>query len=170
MIKDHEFVDAYFTNNERTIVESIWWSRKEKVYRTHICKVEDDNPTWKELLEIVSIDDLHERTWQRINEMRTALDKSIVDIVLGQESEDDGWIQHKEGLAKQSAESFLNALFMDNSDDEVANKEKLFMFKLALFDWDKIKNVEDKQFKSSLRKSKSIADAVSIIIEYFSKS
>ena len=166
MIKDHDFIDAYFTNNERTVVESIWWSESEKVYRTHVCKVEDGNPTWEKLLETVSIDDLHERTWQRLNEMREELANSLVEIT----SDGDDWIQYKEKLGKLSAEAFLDVLFMDQSDNDESNKEKLFVFKLALFDWEKIKNVNDKEFKRKLRKAGSIAETVGIIIDYFSKS
>ena len=162
MIKDHEFVDAYFTNNEYNVVESIWYSPKEKVYRTHIVKAENDNPQWQELLEIVTVDDLMERSYIRIQEQREIFAESIAQVA----SEGNDWAEVKEQLSKGSAEAFLNVLMFDQSDDDEANKEKLFIFKLALFDWEPIKNSDDKELKKSLRKAKTIIEAVYIVVTH----
>lgn len=159
MIKDHEFVDAYFTNNEYNIVESIWYSPKEKVYRTHIVKAENDNPHWQELLKVATVDDIMERSYIRVQEQREILADSIAQVA----SEGNDWAEVKEKLAKGSAEAFLDVLLFDQSDDEEANKEKLFVFKLALFEWDVIKNSKNKELKKSLRKAKTILEAVHLV-------
>ena len=162
MIAGHDFVDAYFTNNEYNVVESIWYSPKEKVYRTHIIKAENDNPQWQELLKVVTVDDLMERSYIRIQEQREIFNESIAQVA----SEGNDWAEVKEQLSRGSAEAFLNVLTFDQTDDDEANKEKLFIFKLALFDWEPIKNSNDKELKKSLRKVKSIVEAVNLVTNH----
>ena len=162
MIEGHQFVDAYFTNNERTIVESIWYSKEEKTYRTHIVMAENNNPQWQDLLKVITVDDLMERTYIRIQEQKEILSESIAQVA----SEGEDWAQVKEQLNKGSAEAFLNVLTFDQSDDDEANKEKLFIFKLALFDWEPVKNSNDKELKKSLRKAKSIAEGVQLVLTH----
>lgn len=159
MIAGHDFVDAYFTNNEYNMVESIWYSQEEKVYRTFNLVADDNNPNWKKLLQIVSADDIMERSYIRHQEQKEILSESIAQVA----SEGNDWAEVKEQLSRGSAEAFLNVLLFDQTDDEESNKEKLFVFKLALFEWDPIKKSNDKELKKSLRKAKTIIEAVHLL-------
>ena len=165
MIEGHNFVDGYFITGEYDIVETIWFEPNEEVYRTHVVAAEKGDAEWEKLLKIVTVDDLMERTYIRIQEQREAIADAVVEVA----SEGDDWAEVKEKLGRGSAEAFLNILLFDQSDDEEANKEKLFIFKLALFEWDPIKNSKNKELKKSLRKSKTILEAVHLITSELNK-
>ena len=52
--------------------------------------------------------------------------------------------------------------------NEEENKERLFLFKLATFEWDKIKDA-DKTFKKNIRKAKDIHEVLSVISNHLKK-
>ena len=159
MIEGHTFIDGYFINGDYDIVETIWFEPNEEVYRTHVVLAEDGDSEWEKLKEIVSVDDLMERTYIRFDELKEQLDEAIVAVA----SEGSDWESVKTELGKGSAEAFLEVLMFDKGDNEETNKEKLFIFKLALFDWEPIKTSKDKELKKKLRKAKSIIEAVHIV-------
>jgi hypothetical protein len=49
--------------------------------------------------------------------------------------------------------------------DPDKDKEKLFMFKLTLFEIEDIKNSKNRELKSQLRKAKNLIDAAEIAIK-----
>lgn len=166
MIEGHDFVDGYFINNDYDIVETLWYSPTEEVYRTHVVMAEDGDIEWEKLKTIVTVDDLMERTYIRASEQKEIL----ADAIAAAASEDVAdWQAIKEELGRGSATAFLDALFLDKTDDTEANKEKLFIFKLALFEWDPIKESKNKELKKSLRKSTSILEAIHLVTSELSK-
>lgn len=166
MIEGHDFIDGYFINNDYDIVETLWYSPTEDVYRTHVVMAEDGDIEWEKLKKLVSVDDLMERTYIRASEQRDLVADAIVAVAADDE---DDWKALKEELARGSATAFLDALFLDKTDDDENNKEKLFIFKLALFEWDPIKNSKNKELKKALRKSTSILQAVHLVTSELNK-
>ena len=168
MIEGHVFVDADFVNNERTLVESIWWSAKEEVYRTHLVKAEEGNIQWEKFLKhpidesgrCATIDDLMERTYIRNQEAENLRDQMLLRAM---DVKDEFVKETQDNVTKDSMESLLKAIFTldcrpESTEDQ--NKERLFLFKLALFEWDKIGDIQDKELKKNIRKSKNVTEAL----------
>lgn len=164
MFKDHRHIDTYFINNEKTIVETIW-ADEDDVVRTMEIEADDNDPQWQQLLEHLSVDDIHEATYRNIREQN----QSFKDTILKIASEGNDWVSHKDELNRNTAKSFISILFSQDVDDKNA-KEKLFMYKLELFEMDEIKNSTDREAKKALRKSESIAEATYIACKIFLNS
>jgi len=155
MIEGHDFVDAYFTNNERTVVESIWWSTEEEVYRTHLVKAEEGNKQWEALLTNINIDDLHERTYKRIAELNDTFKETIKDIAMNDDS-----------IIIGGSKDGLQLALIDFIFNEKLDKEELFAFKLKLFEVDAVKESHNRELKAKLRKAKDIVECIQVAIKF----
>jgi len=168
MIEGHDFVDAYFINNERTVVETLWYSPTDDVYRTHMVVAEEGEADWNKLLETVNIDDLHERTYKRIKEQDAIFKETLIDIA---KNDDNSWVAYKDDLNKDALKAFIDVVFKENPNEEDENsKEKLFLYKLELFELESVKNSTDKDLKKKLRKSQDMIEATHIACKIFLNS
>lgn len=163
MIEGHTFVDAYFTNDDRNVVETLWWSPEEDVYRPYIIMAEEGNLDWKKFLEtpidengrIVTVDDLHESTVNKFRRDREAFENIIQDM------------GKQEGIIYDVPDDPINSDLFENILDiifepfvEKEHKEKLFMLKLKLFENEIIKASTDRPLKAKLRKAKNFVDVI----------
>ena len=147
------FVDAYFTNNERTVVNVLWENdNKENIEETVI--VETNDPAWENLLNQpeVTIDKLHERTINRNREQRRIFEEQVIAIAKRDGLWDDLHENDGEVLAK-----LADMILLDEKD---INGEALFKFKLKLFENKMVEESTDREAKSELRKSKTYYDAI----------
>lgn len=157
MIEGHDFVDAYFLNNERTIVESLWYSETDDAYRTHVCAAEEGEAEWEKLLTFIDIDDLHERTYKRIAEQDEIFKETLIEIA---KNDENSWVAYKDDLNKNVVKTFIDVIFKENLSEKDENeKEKLFLYKLELFEIDAVKNSKNKELKKKLRKSQNTIEA-----------
>lgn len=196
MYDNHTFVDAYFLDEDRTVCESLWYSADENVYRTHVAIAEEGDAEWQKLLEYpiddtgrtITLEDLYERTYIKLKEDKEAfkeiikgitdedefaghrveLQNQIENLKKQFENEKIEFENNKENFKKQNIISLLDILVnLDKSrDSEDDNKEQLFLFKLALFEWDMMSDLKDKELKREIRKSKSVLEALSLAINY----
>lgn len=157
MIEGHNFVKAYFTNNERTIVESLWVNDKNEVRILEI-EAEDDNPSWKELLTYINIDNLHEATYNYIKEKNDDYYDTVIAI-----ARERSLIYDVDTINSNVSVAIAKTLFKDFDPEN--DKEALFMFKLGLFEVPKIKDSSNKELKAKLRKAKSIIEALHVSCE-----
>ena len=67
-MEDHSFLNAYFINEERTVVESLWQD-KEGVVRELTVEAREGDPAWENILNHIDIDTLHEMTFKRIRDL-----------------------------------------------------------------------------------------------------
>lgn len=155
MIEGHDLADAYFTNNEKTVVETIWYSQKENVQRTLIIKAEEGNQQWENLLTKISIDDLHENTVAKMREGRELFEQVLLQIATT-----DG-IDIDDILADENK----TIDFILDWIDTKFSTEQLFKLKLRIFEREKIKQSEDRKLKANLRKAKTLYE----ILEAYSK-
>ena len=147
------FVDAYFTNNERTVVNVLWENdNKENIEETVI--VETNDPAWENLLNQpeVTIDKLHERTINRNREQRRIFEEQVIAIAKRDGLWDDLHENDGEVLAK-----LADMILLDEKD---INGEALFKFKLKLFENKMVEESTDREAKSELRKSKTYYDVL----------
>jgi hypothetical protein len=156
------FIDAYFTNNERTVVSILWENDKnEVVEETVLAKANEAG--WENLLNQpeVTIDKLHERTVNRNREQRAIFEEQVVEI-----AKRDGLIYDGDVINTDLYKMFVKTIF--NSElTEKEVKEQLFMFKLALFELDKIKESDNREMKAALRKAETLPVALKIGCELF---
>ena len=156
------FIDAYFTNNERTVVSILWENDKKEVVEETVL-AEANEPGWENLLNQpeVTIDKLHERTVNRNREQRAIFEEQVVEI-----AKRDGLIYDGDHINTDIYKMFVQTIFnTELTEKEV--KEQLFMFKLALFELDKIKESNNREMKAALRKAETLPSALKIACELF---
>jgi hypothetical protein len=158
MIEGHIFVDAYFTNNERTVVETVWFSEDDQAYRTYNIIAEDGEADWHKLLETINVDDIHERTYKKIKEQDEILKDSVVEVAT-----ERGLIYDVNVVSSDMYNALVRVLF--DKFDEEEHKEKLFMMKLKLFEYPAIQRSKNNKLKSELRKAKTPLEATKIAIQ-----
>ena len=157
-IKGSEFLTAHFSDNERTIVEAYWVTPDGKETRVEYIEAKDSDPNYQELLKHVSIDMLHELTYKNIRASDNAFKDDIISIAKGR-----GMVYDIDSINTDIYKAITTAIFKPFDPEE--DKEKLFMFKLQLFELDKIKTSTDKIKKAELRKSKDIMEALKVAID-----
>ena len=155
-IPGHEFVRAHFSNNERTTVESFWTDGK--VERVEYIEAKEGDLNWENLLTHIDIDTLHEATYQHIKEQNTVFEESVIKI-----AKERGLVYDLSNLNNNVCKLIVDLIFGDF--DKEKDKEKLFMFKLQLFEIEKIKQSKNRSAKAKLRKCNNIMDAVKIAID-----
>jgi len=176
MIEGHTFVDAYFIDEDRVTLESVWFNPTTKTYTSHIIVAEEGDAEWEKFLNTpindagrtVTLEELYERTYIRLKELEEEQKEIVRNFSIG----DDSFIQEaKSELTKQNLVKLLNLMFtLDNREDctEEENKERLFLLKLATFEWDKLKDA-DKTFKKNIRKAKDVHEVLSVISNHLKK-
>ena len=155
-IPGHEFVRAYFSNNERTTVESFWTDGN--VERVEYIEAKEGDPNWENLLTHIDIDDLHEATYKHIREQNEVFEDSIIKI-----GKERGLLYDINEIDTDVYKVLAQCLF--GPFDEEKDKEKLFLYKLQLFELDAIKKTKSKIKKKNLRQAKSIIEATKIAID-----
>ena len=156
------FIDAYFTNNERTVVSILWENDKKEVVEETVL-AEANEAGWENLLNQpeVTIDKLHERTVNRNREQRALFEEQVVEI-----AKRDGLIYDGDIVNTDLYKMFVKTIF-NTELTEKETKEQLFMFKLALFELDKIKESNNREMKAALRKAETVPVALKIGCELF---
>ncbi len=157
-LKDH-FIDAYFIDNERENIEVQTTSPDGKsVYATVIPfeKPGEDGkyPSGGESLEalksVMSVDDLHERTFNKKKEEKKLFDEQVMRI-----AKKDGLILDETKVDPKHFPSVINAII-----NEDTNEDHLFALKLALFEVNAISESKDEEAKSAIRKSTSKSETM----------
>ena len=72
MIDGHIFVDAYFTDEERKTLETVWFNPDSKEYNSHIIIAEEGDSEWEKFLkpeDLISIQKKYNLKLDKINGM-----------------------------------------------------------------------------------------------------
>ena len=152
-IPGHEFLTAHFSNNDRTIVESYWTTPDGKETRVEYIEAKEGDPSWENLLTHMDIDTLHESTYKQIRAQNEAFENDVVKI-----GKERGLIYDLSEGSSNLYKMIAHAIFADFNEEE--DKERLFLFKLELFELDAIKKSKSRNLKSNLRKSKNLLEAI----------
>tara|TARA_Y100001958_G_C20980916_1_gene372129 strand:+ start:109 stop:612 length:504 start_codon:yes stop_codon:yes gene_type:complete len=167
MIEEHTFVDAYFTNNDRSVLESLWLDPTGKITRPFYIEVNKDPDIYKEFLKTkrndngvltqVTEDWIHERTYKRIREQRTAYEAEIVRIAK----------ENNEYLDVITENGVNHDLLLKYLDDTTKTVDKeIFALKLRMFEREHVNYSEDRELKAKLRKAQSIKEVVKLYLEF----
>jgi len=153
---DHTLVNAYFTDNEKSIVCTEWQSNTEdEAFRTYTFNADENNRWWRALLKHhIDIDSIHENTVARIRNMRQTYEDELVAIARAN-NELTEYTSNIEALQDSMLDYF----------DKLHDNESLFKLKLKIFEREKIKQNENRELKANLRKAKTLYE----ILEAYSK-
>ena len=154
-IPGHEFVRAHFSNNDRTTVESFWTDGD--VERVEYIEAKEGDPNWQNLLTHIDIDALHEATYQHIKEQNAVFEESVIKL-----AKERGLLYDIDELSTDTYKLLSNMLFKKFNKEE--DKEKLFLYKLSLFEVPEIKESKSSVKKKKLRQAKNILEATKIAI------
>jgi|TARA_B100000035_G_scaffold312953_1_gene325556 hypothetical protein len=147
--------DAYFFNDDRSIVRTIWHDNDSKEIIRDIPAQEDNAQYRKFMVEMNKaggIDALHERTYEYLKDTQENFENQVVEIA------------KRKGLWGEIIDNDNRVLmkladFIMYDQKQIDNKS-LFKFKLALFEKDIVKNSTDRKAKAGLRKAESYYDAI----------
>ena len=157
MFNEENFITANFIDNERKTIEVLLKSDDGTAVNPYILEYDVDNSICQELLKLCSLDQLHENTYSKKQEERKAFVNQVKTIA------------QKEGLIKRILEN-VDSEFMTLMMDFLLSGKKehidrLFNFKIYLFEQDIVKNCKDQSLKSSIRKAKTPLEALKIYIQ-----
>jgi len=160
----HEFFNAYFTNDERTVVEVQYIDPQDpdNLYIEHV-KADKKQKMYQDLLEIVTEDQLHENTYKHMRVLSESFQSEVIEI-----AKEQGLVYDIDDLNSQLYEVLFRSIFADFDEEE--HKEKLFLIKIALFENEEIMKSNEKALKTKLRKSNSLLEAVHYATEIVLKS
>ncbi len=151
-IPGHEFLTAHFSNNEKTIVESYWTTPDGKETRVEYIEAKEGDPNWENLLTHIDIDDLHEATYKQIRAQNEAFEDDVIKI-----AKERGMVYDFDEQNTDVYKAFVQVIF--GEFDPERDKEKLFLFKLQLFEAEAVKSSKSSAKKKKLRQAKTMIDA-----------
>jgi len=154
-MKGHTFISAHFCNDKRTLVEALWEKDGKSVVQ--YIEANDNSKAWKTLLTHVDIDTLHEATYKHIKEQNAVFEESVIKI-----AKERGLLYDIDELSTDTYKLLSNMLFKKFNKEE--DKEKLFLYKLSLFEVPEIKESKSSVKKKKLRQAKNILEATKIAI------
>lgn len=161
MTPNHTFVTAYFTNDERLTIQSYWTDEQTGDYIEYVIEVKEGDADYENLLEHITIDELHENTYQNIKASEEAIKEQVIAI-----AKERGWIYDiSTDNNTEIYKAIANLLFREF--DAEKHKETLFFTKLELFEQDGVKKCKDKNLKKQLRKAPDIVTCIELACKIF---
>lgn len=146
---EQNLITAYFIDNERKNIEVLTTSEDKKTTFSTIIPYDENFVSFKSLMKLISVDQLHELTYKKNKESRELFEKKVIEIATR-----DGLINKVDKVTSDIFPLFVKAIFEDENDDH------LFALKLSLFELDKIKNSTNEEVKIKLRKAKTKVEAL----------
>ena len=157
-LKDN-FLTAYFIDQERKNIEIQTTTEDKKKVFTTIIPFEEGHHQYEALKTVMSLDQLHESTYQKHKKERKLFEETVIRI-----AQKDGLIMDSERIDTKFYPTLVTSLFEDTD-----NADHVFALKLALFELESIKNSENEEAKKELRKSKDKLDILSAAIQCLRK-
>jgi hypothetical protein len=152
MISEENFITAHFIDNERKNIEVILKDDDETKVYPYILEYNPEHSIYKELLKVCSLDKLHENTWEKKKVERKDFESMVKRVA------------QKDGLLKKIIESVDSEFMTLMMDFLLSGKQehidRLFNFKIFLFEQDLIKNSKNEEAKTAIRKSKTPLEAL----------
>jgi len=164
-LKDN-FIDAYFIDEDRQNIEILQKSDDgKKVIPTIIAFEQPDNTgktstgNMEKLKEVMSVDELHERTYQKKKEERKLFEEQVMRI-----AKKDGMV-----LDESQKPETLFPLIVKTITEDQENEDHLFALKLALFEVDKIRDSANVDVKTEMRSGTTKAQVLSAALKIISE-
>ena len=155
MITKENLIGAYFIDNERQNIEVLTTSEDKKQIIPTIIPFDENNPSFKELTSVITVDDLHENTYQKKKQEQKIFETKVMEI-----AKKDGLLVDDTKIDSKYYNKLVSAIFTDPD-----NEDQLFALKIALFELEKIKDSKNNEMKKKLRQSKNKIDTLKVAFE-----
>ena len=164
-IKDN-FIDAYFIDEDRQNIEVLQKSEDGKSVIPTIIAFEKPDETgttstgnMETLKEVMSVDELHERTYQKKKDERKLFEEQLMRIA------------KKEGMVLDESQKpeTLFPLIVKTITEDQENEDHLFALKLALFEVEKIRDSDNVDVKTAMRSGTTKAQVLLAALKLISE-
>ena len=153
-LKEH-FLTAHFIDNERQNIEILMTNEEKTKTIPYYIPFDEKDVKFQALQSVMSVDQLHEATYQRKQQER----KGFEDMVL-QIAKKDGLIMDSNKIDTKFYPRVVEAIFGDEE-----NLDHVFALKLAIFELDAIKDSKKEELKKKLRQSKTKREIIATACE-----
>ena len=160
------FIDAYFIDEDRKNIEILEKSEDGKQVIPTIIAFEQPDETGKtstgnmeKLKEVMSVDELHERTYQKKKDERKLFEEQVMRI-----AKKDGMV-----LDESQKPETLFPLIVKTITEDQENEDHLFALKLALFEVAKIRDSANADVKTEMRNGTTKAQVLSAALKLISE-
>ncbi len=158
-----EFLTAHYVNEARSLVCVKWWNHEDETQYQEFTAPRIGEPIFDRLLTHIDLEDLMDLTYKFREESKLAFESVAVDIA------------KKEGLiwdindadATHMMKAFAELMFNRDHNQDPDIKEKIFIFKLQLFEFPEVKKSKNKSLKSKIRKATNIIDVVRLSCDLY---
>ena len=155
MITKENLIGAYFIDNDRQNIEILTTSEDKKQIIPTIIPFDEKSESFKELTSVVSLDQIHENTYQKKKEEQKIFETKVMEI-----AKRDGLVVDDKRVDQNSFPIVIKAIF-ENGE----NEDHLFALKLALFELPAIRDSKNDELKKKLRQSKNKIDTLKFAFE-----
>ena len=155
MITKENLIGAYFIDNDRKNIEVLTTSEDKKQIIPTILPFDENNPMFKELTSVITVDDLHENTYQKKKDEQKIFETKVMEI-----AKKDGLLIDDTKIDSKSYNKLVKAIF-----EQGENEDQLFALKLALFELTAIRDSKDDELKKKLRQTKNKIDTLKVAFE-----
>ena len=155
MITKENLIGAYFIDNDRKNIEVLTTSEDKKQIIPTIMPFDENNPSFKELTSVITVDDLHENTYQKKKDEQKIFEQKVMEI-----AKKDGLLVDDTKIDSTSYNKITKAIF-----EQGENEDQLFALKLAIFELPAIRDSKNDELKKKLRQSKNKIDTLKFAFE-----
>tara|TARA_Y100000287_G_C14056667_1_gene273964 strand:- start:96 stop:572 length:477 start_codon:yes stop_codon:yes gene_type:complete len=158
MITKENLIGAYFIDNDRKNIEVLTTSEDKKQIIPTIMPFDENNPMFKELTSIITVDQLHENTYQKKKDEQKIFETKVMEI-----AKKDGLLVDDTKIDSKSYNKLVKAIF-----EQGENEDQLFALKIALFELPDIRDSKNEELKKKLRQSKNKIDTLKFAFDIVS--
>ena len=155
MITKENLIGAYFIDDDRKNIEVLTTSEDKKQIIPFILPFDENNISFKELTSIITVDDLHENTYQKKKAEQKIFEQKVIEI-----AKKDGLMLDDTRIDSNSYNKLVKAIF-----EQGDNEDQLFALKIALFELPGIRDSKDDELKKKLRQTKNKIDTLKIAFD-----
>ena len=155
MITKENLIGAYFIDNDRKNIEVLTTSEDKKQIIPTIMPFDENNHSFKELTSVITVDDLHENTYQKKKDEQKIFEAKVMEI-----AKKDGLVLDDTKIDSSSYGKMVKAIF-----EQGENSDQLFALKIALFEVELIRDSKNDELKKKLRQCKNKIDTLKVAFE-----
>ena len=148
MFNKDNFIEASFVDNERQNIEILARGEDGKTVIPTVIPYDENNDMFKELMNIKTLDELHEDTHNKKKEESRLYIQQAIEF-----AKEEGLVAQKD--KKDNALNVIEYITQD-----IDNEDDLFALKLALFEVEDIRDSENVELKKVIRQSKTKAEVL----------
>ena len=151
MINKANYVGANFIDNERQFIEvSLNMDHTDELHLTpYVIEADENNLDFQDLMKLTTMDELHEMTWNTKKAESEAFIETAKAVMM-----ESGLLEAETSLSKTKMFPTLVETIFTNME----NEDHLFALKLALFELQDIRESDNVEQKTALRKAQNKID------------